>query len=284
MGRLLLLLFALFTLSISAQEPVDKVLYRVTYKTLAVKDTTARDSMGAYKYKDDDMRLDIGEKVSKFYSGRQTAYDKWIKDKVEKQDFDLSKGMPPTPNISWAVYRNYPEGETSCLDKVFINHYRVSEKTATPEWTIGNDTCTILGYHCTKAETDFKGRHWTAWYTEDIPLDNGPWKLIGLPGLILKAEDATRQFSFTAEGLEQIDGKEDLTLIKDYKKFEPVSQKEFDKVSRSSSAYDLLAAQGIKLDAPDNNVKVITNDPNKHSDHMKALKKVSPYNPIEIAE
>jgi hypothetical protein len=40
---------------------------------------------------------------------------------------------------------------------------------------------------CKKATTNFRGRYWEAWYTEEIPIGQGPWKLCGLPGMILKA-------------------------------------------------------------------------------------------------
>lgn len=52
------------------------------------------------------------------------------------------------------------------------------------------------------AETDYHGRHWTVWFTPEIPLQDGPWKLCGLPGLILEATDSTDQHSFIATGIE----------------------------------------------------------------------------------
>ena len=54
------------------------------------------------------------------------------------------------------------------------------------------------------ATTDFRGRHWTAWFATDIPVSDGPWKLGGLPGLILEAYDKGHQYTFTAVGLERV--------------------------------------------------------------------------------
>ena len=54
------------------------------------------------------------------------------------------------------------------------------------------------------ATADFRGRRWTAWFATDIPVSDGPWKLGGLPGLILEAYDEGQQHVFTAVGLERV--------------------------------------------------------------------------------
>ena len=83
-----------------------------------------------------------------------------------------------------------------------------------------------------------------------------------------------------AVGLEQIGGKENITLIKNYKKYEPVTQKQFDKVNRTTSVDDALKAAGISISM--GNVTIESGG--DKDDFMKSLKEVSPYNPIEIAE
>jgi GLPGLI family protein len=67
-------------------------------------------------------------------------------------------------------------------------------------WAITSDTKTIQNYTCQKATTIFKGRHYIAWFCPDLPYSNGPWKLGGLPGLILEAYDpnGTVKFLFDA--------------------------------------------------------------------------------------
>ena len=56
-------------------------------------------------------------------------------------------------------------------------------------WKVTKESKKILGYTCYKATTKFRGRDYTAWFTPDIPYNLGPWKLGGLPGLILKVEN-----------------------------------------------------------------------------------------------
>lgn len=80
----------------------------------------------------------------------------------------------------------------------FWGNYSITEPINMLQWNITGDTLKILNFNCQKAITYFKGRTYTAWFTTEIPSKDGPWKLCGLPGLILKAEDATGQVKFNA--------------------------------------------------------------------------------------
>jgi GLPGLI family protein len=71
------------------------------------------------------------------------------------------------------------------------------------QWELTNsETMQIGNYICKKATTDFRGRLYVAWYTEQIPVSAGPWKFNGLPGLILKVEDQSGDVKFYAEKVE----------------------------------------------------------------------------------
>ncbi len=66
------------------------------------------------------------------------------------------------------------------------------------QWTITEEQKVIANYTCVKATVSYRGRDWTAWFTPEIPLAVGPWKLHGLPGLILEAYDATTECTYKA--------------------------------------------------------------------------------------
>ncbi len=63
-------------------------------------------------------------------------------------------------------------------------------------WKISPQTRNIGAYTCQKARATVKGRTYTAWFTKQIAASTGPWKLYGLPGLILEAEDDTHDVKF----------------------------------------------------------------------------------------
>ncbi len=82
----------------------------------------------------------------------------------------------------------------------------LTEENKTITWKTGNELKKIGNFICRNATTSFKGRKWNVWFTEEIPVPAGPWKLFGLPGLIVEAEDETGTFYFYLERLSQHDG------------------------------------------------------------------------------
>ncbi len=69
------------------------------------------------------------------------------------------------------------------------------------EWELTDSVTNVLGYECHSAVCNFRGREWMAFYSEEIPLMEGPWKLYGLPGLIMKASDKDGHYNFECIGL-----------------------------------------------------------------------------------
>ncbi len=76
--------------------------------------------------------------------------------------------------------------------------YYYDEPLHPMEWTIGDETKEVLGHQCQKATTSWRGRKWTAWFS-DIPYNDGPWKFGGLPGLILEMSDSTGEHKIRAK-------------------------------------------------------------------------------------
>ena len=92
------------------------------------------------------------------------------------------------------VWIGQPSGKTTVREFIFPHEYGGSEPTPDIAWTLTDDTLTVSGYLCQQATATFRGVAWTAWYTEEIPSSAGPWRLRGLPGMIVKAESEAHTF------------------------------------------------------------------------------------------
>lgn len=87
--------------------------------------------------------------------------------------------------------------EEAFYAKTFAVPYSCSQN-----WKIqNNEKATIFGYKVQKATTQFGGRKWIAWFTTDIPIQDGPYKFYGLPGLILKISDSSENYLFEIKGI-----------------------------------------------------------------------------------
>lgn len=65
-------------------------------------------------------------------------------------------------------------------------------------WNITSETKNINSYRCIKATAQYRGRTYIVWFTTDFPGYFGPWKLHGLPGVILEAHDLTQEVQIYA--------------------------------------------------------------------------------------
>ena len=111
-----------------------------------------------------------------------------------------------TEKIPTQYYKNHPEAGMMTVmagfgDTNLMCYYKDSIPSF--DWQLEEGDSIVCGYPCSKATTSFRGRTWYVWYTLDIPISEGPWKLCGLPGLILKATDSKGDFDITAIAIEK---------------------------------------------------------------------------------
>lgn len=237
---------------------LDQVNYRITYQAKQVNDTTQT----PYIYRPAEMRLDIGKNVTHFYNLSQEQWGQQVMQMILSGSvIDLKKAQP-VRCMNWEFFKNYPQkGKTRFEETVAMNNYQCIEDIEIPDWQlIPDSTATIIGYPCQLAKAYFKGRTWFAWYSEDIPISEGPWKLYGLPGLILRAYDCQQQFYLNAIGLEDLKGKIPMKYGKREKKAETVTQADLTKIKlRECANMDML--RDIKI--TDENGKTIKPKPRK---------------------
>lgn len=92
-------------------------------------------------------------------------------------------------------------------------------ESASLKWVILKDTRKYSGYNTRKAYTVAYGRKWIAWYAENLPLNYGPYKFCGLPGLIINMYDDKAEYFFTLSLLKRKEKSVKIPLDKSYKEF-----------------------------------------------------------------
>jgi GLPGLI family protein len=113
------------------------------------------------------------------------------------------------------IHKEYKEKTIEVYESVQPEdfHYFLQDSI---QWELTGDTATIAGYQCSKAITSYAGRWYTAWFTTELPIPDGPYIFNGLPGLIVKINDKKDQYSFTLERFERYFG--DITEEPSFKK------------------------------------------------------------------
>ncbi|WP_297982363.1 GLPGLI family protein [uncultured Chryseobacterium sp.] len=186
----LLLLFV--SLGLLAQN--QRFIYEYQFKT----DSTKLDSA-----KSEIMYLDVSKKGSKFYSVDKFKADSTIDAR--------QKNNPNQPNfsgikfgqINTVVEKTYPEYKVALFDFIEINNYMVSDDRKM-NWKILNEKEKIGEFETQKAETFIYARKWTAWFTTEIPIQDGPYKFHGLPGMIVKVADSKNTHVFELKAIKKL--------------------------------------------------------------------------------
>lgn len=88
-------------------------------------------------------------------------------------------------------------------DQIYHDYFSYTEAPEHLQWVLTQDTATVFGYPAQRATTEFGGRKWEAWFTEAVPVSEGPYKFCGLPGLIIRLTDSKKQYDFVLNGLKQ---------------------------------------------------------------------------------
>lgn len=176
--------------------------------------------------------------------GRSRFHSQWSERSDFVMDSLLNAGLDPMTMVqerkrmgvrsgqSYRVFKNMPSaGKLTYTDK-FMDEMYYEEPMPVIDWRMEEGDTVIAEHPCQKAVGTFRGRTWTAWFTMDIPVGDGPWKLCGLPGLILKAGESEGYFDFTCIGIAKGGGRSfELVRTKGMTKATPAKMRELKDMS-----------------------------------------------------
>lgn len=202
----------------NAQNSANRFFYELTYKP-------HKDSV---KFEKEMMILDIED-----YRSVYQSYDLVMVDSISNKmilntqktgvmiDFDK---MPVSKiKFSHRIFKDHPVTEIIYNDQIFSNTYSYHEMPGLI-WQINNEKEKIATYNVQKASLNYGGRKWTAWFTTEIPIQDGPYKFYGLPGLIVKIEDEDKNYSWQLKGNRKIDHMKDVLYLDELNKQTGISK------------------------------------------------------------
>ncbi|MES2005756.1 MAG: GLPGLI family protein [Bacteroidota bacterium] len=212
-------------LSVMAQHE-EPVLVSVSYQFVHIYDTNNRASPIRKE-----MVLHIGQTNSKYNNG--DVENAWKKMKKEMAMAParptitaIGKPMAVVPNAGNDILFQIPkEKKLISTASLGIAEYIIESTLPAIDWKIETETRKIDKYTCQKAVGSFAGRTYTAWFTAELPFENGPWKLAGLPGLILEATDSKNEVLFLFKEITQ--GEPDERIFSDQRRPIKVDEETF---------------------------------------------------------
>ena len=174
----------------------QRFVYEYSYKI---------DSLNRDHIEKEIMNLDVTGEGSNFYSALLITRDSLFNAEFEKgkvsQSIVIDMRKIKSPKVNFRVSKSYPSLETTYHASVNASNLAVKDENKI-NWKIYPETKTIENYKVQKATAKFAGRNWTAWFTNDIQIPDGPYKFRGLPGLILQIEDEKQDHIFSLVGIE----------------------------------------------------------------------------------
>ncbi|BFO68324.1 GLPGLI family protein [Chryseobacterium sp. KCF3-3] len=197
----------LLLLSVFAHAQINRFYYE--YKSIP-------DSTEKTKIQRDLMVLDIDKIGSVYYKSKERELTDSLKSMVGKQHVGEAENLHPDGKVisqerksggvfmmggnnNYKIAKQYPGYKTYLIRNLGMDQYKIREDQK-PMWKILSDKKKIGEYNVQKATTEFGARKWIAWFTTEIPFQDGPYKFCGLPGLIVKIEDETGSHIMTLVG------------------------------------------------------------------------------------
>ncbi|MCK9449647.1 MAG: GLPGLI family protein [Bacteroidales bacterium] len=169
-------------------------------------------------YKEDSLRTNhqyaelfllIGQEMSMFTDKNMYEFQKAENKQVEIQP--NLWGLKPEWNdkldragFMFVINKNYLLQTLSFYERIMPTDFMYEEKLYDFRWKLTNEQQEIIGYNCQKAVCEYGGRTWIAWFSYELPYNDGPYKFGGLPGLIVKLYDSKEHYIFEMQSIERL--------------------------------------------------------------------------------
>lgn len=238
MMKKIFFLLAFLVLAFTGKAQSENAKYECMYRLTFQQDTTQQLCVDAL------MTLRVGENTSLFYAQANFESDSLIANTSNYEEAQaVIKQIRDKYGRAYAKYYILKDFKKQSLDytESMVTNYIYTEELPTFDWHFSEEKKQIGNYECQKATCRYMGRCYEVWFTPDIPINDGPWKFHGLPGLILEAYDTQHHYEFNFLGMNECTG--DIKL----------PEKEYSKTTKKK----FISIKQLSIDDPNSFVKGI---------------------------
>lgn len=195
-----------------AEYVVETILPSGNYKE-NVKTTSYFNEIG-YCTRQNEKRINLDDMIAnqlkKVIQAYNAEYNKRPESTAPLDSFEIEKHrsrikaqleeayskIPPLP----ITFIGYSASISNMPVKIDSLYYCVADTLVKTDWLLLDDTLTIDGLHCQKAEGVYQGKNlYEVWFAPSVPFGVGPVNMHGLPGIIVSAtsKDKKRRYQLT---------------------------------------------------------------------------------------
>lgn len=192
---LILLIFpsVIFAKNSIRQLKNDSTRYSITYLL-----SYQPDSLNKNRILREQFILLVSDSLSYFSSIKFMEQEKYVAELFEKlssgQINSLNQSNLPKTGFSFKIFSIISDSNIIKLSTIDLEKYGTIYSF--PSWKMESNIDTVNGFVCRKATLDFAGRKYSAWYSLEIPIQEGPYIFKGLPGLVMKISDSKAHYTW----------------------------------------------------------------------------------------
>jgi len=270
MKNILTLALSIALTSFGYAQKNEPAIAKVHYEFKHVNDSTQPE-----KFLRDELILYLGQESSYITSNSNHRMKELLDEQLKSATFDgtvnIVRAVTPTKE---SYYIEPFEKKITQVYAITTDLFKTPEPWEDIKWTILPESKEIGSYSCQLATTRFKGRNYEVWFTTELPFSFGPWKLNGLPGLILEATDDKKEVQFLYQGFDKIE--DNAHIIEVPKQAIASSKKEIEKVETAFKANPqayISAKNNMRISQSSGNAIVMkSNSTNSSSTDMSKIK------------
>ncbi|AFL82851.1 Protein of unknown function (Porph_ging) [Belliella baltica DSM 15883] len=203
MSKILIILISFFASSELNQNYVST--HMVYYEVIFKSDSTNLDFVSS-----DLMVLFVGDKKSKFRNYYQMQRDSLVA--AAKENGVANPGLIlgqvnqiQKPKFKYTIVKDWKNKSYKYYDRIIPDNFVFEGTLVAEDWEILEEFDEYEGFKVQKAITTYGGRNFEAWFTTEIPINDGPYVFGNLPGLIVKLNDTKNHYSFNMVGISKME-------------------------------------------------------------------------------